>query len=215
MNKFNLYEDNVIESGKSVKVSATLRPNYNEIQDILDEFLAKDIKTELSDLIKQENEAYEILKADLKKWAEIANQISVHQMAQEYLEVCDYVEKMTTTENEWIKEKRALTYRTSYYILSNSNKTYSMTIYLYEDEPYHVGTMPTMYYLELQGVKHGETIQSVKNKKFKTKEEAEKYISGRQKYYNKYFTELYPPVPRKYQNLFCCNGKLIKGYRIE
>ena len=52
-------------------------------------------------------------------------------------------------------------------------------------------------------------------KKFKTKEEMEKYLAGRIKAYDHLFQEEFPVVPKEYAEMFMFHGMVKPGYRIE
>ena len=43
----------------------------------------------------------------------------------------------------------------------------------------------------------------------------EKYLNGRIKAYDNYFTEIFPPIPTKYLANFTYAGQLLPGYRTE
>lgn len=66
-----------------------------------------------------------------------------------------------------------------------------------------------------QRYKYGEKIAGQKDKHYKDKAAAEKYLEGRKKAYSHLFEEISPLVPEEYAHHFTVNGVLLPGYTIE
>ena len=60
-----------------------------------------------------------------------------------------------------------------------------------------------------------EKIAGQERKVFSSREELDKYLNGRIKAHDHYFTEISPAIPKEYADCFKVNGCLLPGYTIE
>ena len=150
-------------------------------------------------------------------WYEKACKAYLYKKALRYYEICEQIEKLETTNNEWIIEKD--NYMTKYKI---SNKTYEMSIFIYTDRNYKdnsINCYEVSYSIYTRNIynlnqKFGDNVKNINRKRFKDEKEMNKYIEGRKKYYSKYFEELYNPIFENDVDYFKYNGILLKPYTI-
>ena len=110
------------------------------------------------------------------------------------------------------------------YECERSNMVYRMYYRVYLDHDWNRSTQRqeltggcTLYWeVQTQSPALGkaDTIGG-QEKRFKTEEAMKKYLDGRIKAYDKYFTELSPPVPELFLDHFTYAGQLLPGYRVE
>lgn len=65
---------------------------------------------------------------------------------------------------------------------------------------------------------HGNPMEKIagqERKVFSSREELDKYLNGRIKAHDHYFTEISPAIPKEYADCFKVNGCLLPGYTIE
>ena len=107
------------------------------------------------------------------------------------------------------------------YVFERSNAVYKFVYRPYEHTKYNreLGKMlPISYSLNWTLYVYApDDVRKIagQEKKFKTKEEMEKYLNGRIKAYDHLFHEEYPVVPKEYADMFMFHGMVKPGYRIE
>jgi hypothetical protein len=98
-----------------------------------------------------------------------------------------------------------------------NNATYSFWYYI--NESYRDGYSLCYYFttsplLKTTTNEHTKSIKTM-NKKFKTIEEAEKYIEGRKKFFSKYFQEEKPAMILEAEHYVVFHGRTLKGYKVD
>lgn len=217
--KFNIYGSYGcdLKSGKSIILKREISANEENLQTELEEALNDSSKNKtLIELQNKELIIFENLKEKLNEWQEIAEKISIIKISEEYEQCCDKLEKLETTNNKWVNTQNC---RNNDFLISN--KTYRMTIRVYEDTKYKDGKeMPykweVSYWLSTNNQNgRSKIIASINRKVFNDKEEVYKYVEGRKKYFSKYFKELYQPIKEGDELYFKVYGKLLRNYVVE
>ena len=195
--------------------------DFTSFDEILKNTIIKTNKDFIMTMFKQntaeESLAYNKILDSVDSWYEKACKAYLYKKALRYYEICEQIEKLETTNNEWIIEKD--NYMTKYKI---SNKTYEMSIFIYTDRNYKdnsINYYEVSYSIYTRNIynlnqKFGNTVKDINKKRFKDEKEMNKYIEGRKKYYSKYFEELYNPIFENDVDYFKYNGILLKPYTI-
>jgi len=165
--------------------------------------------------VAAEQKVFDDLKEAAKAWETYAAQTQQLDMVLEYHKTPE----AQHTANEWAKD--------DYNNHSISNKVYQMSYNVYEETKYDRDTKtsePVAWHVTW-GVysnhpnKHysrsGVKITGQNRKRFTNKADMEKYLNGRIKAYSHLFTEISPPIPKEYEQLFQVNGQLLPGYSVE
>lgn len=164
--------------------------------------------------IDGEQKAYEIVVAAAKQWEQQAAATQTINRALEYL----HTPEVEHTGNQWRKTDN---WRNDTEI---SNRVYKMSCGIWEDTKYNSETkqsVPVAWYVNwdvyVQSPKqgYGEKIAGQSQKRYTDKSAALKYLEGRKKAYGHLFTEVSPPVPKKYEHHFMVHGTLLPGYTVE
>lgn len=195
------------KSGESIRLDLAVATNNAEIRVLLEELVSDSsdiIDNTLETLSALEEREFNNIQTKTDNLLELMATVQLYKKATNYNNKCKEVENLPTTNNEWVLE-----HQNSTSTWNISNKVYSFSIVTKECD-YSNLYWKVSYFL-LAGSK---TISYV-DTKFKTKEEAEKYVEGRKKYHSKYFKELYPTVPREYFEYFSIYGILLKPYKLE
>lgn len=164
--------------------------------------------------VEGEQKAYEIVLAAVKQWEQQAAATQTINRAMAYLRVPEAVH----TANRWQKSK-----------LNGqgdeiSNRVYKMSTRIEENTKYNRETKETEpvswdvswdVYLNTPKEGHGIKITGQRQKRYKDKAAAEKYLEGRKKAYSHLFMEVSPAVPEEYAEHFKLFGVLLPGYTVE
>lgn len=207
------YADN-LKPGVELKLEHSIIQNYNKAFD-LTPFTNTDIETlqkyrETS--VAAEQKIFDGLRSEMSKWEHQAAFTMLLDRAIEYLKTPE----IEHTENTWVKDR--------YDDEKISNKVYQISVSVYENHKYDRQTqayIPTAWYITWDVRVHtpkqgyGTHIAGQDRKRFTDKNAAMKYIEGRKKAYAHLFTEISPPIPQKYAELFKVNGVILPGYTIE
>ena len=173
----------------------------------------------VGELIKQREESaaaeqaiFEALKQQAAAWEQQAGKTLAIDKAIEYARTPE----VKHTSNEWETDE--------YGHHRRSNSVYQMRYHIYENTRYDRQTeqsVPYSYTLTWSvhtnspGGNRQAKIAGQDRKVFADKAAMEKYLNGRIKAYQHLFTELSPPVPQEYADIFKVNGQLLPGYAIE
>lgn len=114
--------------------------------------------------------------------------------------------------NKWVKAKDEFDYNRI------SNRVYKMSYRIYERSSYRTGAKKydVMWDIYTNWPQLQTSYKIAGQKRVcSTREEAEKYIQGRIKAYSHLFTEISPPIPKKYEKFFKVHGQLLPGYIVE
>lgn len=224
MEKFQFYNSNdKLVSGELMTIEKKLYCYPEDLQaEIAEALQEKNIEEKLQALQEEEKKFFNKMQEEINSWQSIAEKIKILQLAKKYKEVCKSVEKTATTHNNWVEEEKGLHW---VYITRISNKTYGMSIRVYEctewdialnkQLPYSYEVSYNLYTNTNPIVGKNILIKSLPRKKFETKEEALKYVEGRKKFFKKkYFKEEYQPIIKEFKRYFTVNGKLLEGYTL-
>lgn len=137
-------------------------------------------------------------------------------------EITEYINKLKTENrlNVFVM-KQEYSYSSTETI---ENGTYKFSIRIYIDDDYttkKINRYDVSYCFSINNIVRenwGENvIQSIDRKVFAgtEKEQMKKYIAGRKKAFEKYFTEEKPPILQKFNYYIKLNGIRLEGYRVE
>ena len=210
------YEDKLIP-GEKMTISHSVYPKQEEfhIPIILSSSTKEEIEMAVGYGEQMEKHLFEKLKKAMKEWEEQAAMTAINKQALEFFNI----KPVKHTNNEW-KDVFG-----EGYVFERSNAVYKFVYRPYEHTRYvhELGKMiPVSYSLNWTLYIHAPYISEVadinkiagQEKKFKTKEEMEKYLNGRIKAYDHLFQEEYPVVPKEYAEMFMFHGMVKPGYRI-
>lgn len=163
--------------------------------------------------VKLEKEIYAKMQNTIKEWEKQAAQTLLLDKALEYART----PKVKHTSNEWKQRKDG-----SWEI---SNLVYKMTYKIWEDVAGDKkGTWLISWKLEMNRPPRPSTekmfhpgdpaVAEQNKKRYDTLDAAQRYIQGRFDLYTPLFTELCPPIPDKFEDIFRINGSLLPGYTI-
>lgn len=180
---------------------------------------------ELESLISQEKEVIGGLYKKLLHDADAIQLRIVHTMLLMRIREGMQIRPIQHSDNVWVEE-----YRDDCSVhMRRSNAVYSMWYWIHEDAHWNSETRTKektgkcklswdfcvwnpvkemSYYVQTTTITEQE-------RSFKSREAMEKYLAGRIKAYDKYFTEVFPPVPAEYVKNFMYGGVLLPGYRQE
>lgn len=120
------------------------------------------------------------------------------------------IEPVVHTSNQWVKKSDL---GDSEYSFERSNTVFRM---FYRVNVFKGLTYPYQLYwsvtVQSPALNTAESVAD-QEKKFRTKEEMQKYLDGRIKAYDKYFLDMNPAVPEQYLRNFTFAGQLLPGYR--
>ena len=208
-------------NGDKLDIDIDIKIDFTSFDKILKNIVIENNKNFIMTMLKQnteeENLIYNKILDSVDSWYEKACKTYLYKKALRYYEICEQIEKLETTNNEWIIEKD--NYTTQYKI---SNKTYEMSIFIYTDRNYKdnsINYYEVSYSIYTRNIynlnqKFGNNVKDINRKRFKDEKEMNKYIEGRKKYYSKYFEELYNPIFENDVDYFKYNGILLKPYTI-
>ena len=159
-----------------------------------------------------EQEVFDRLKEQATAWEEQAGRTLFLDKALEYARTLP----VTHTANQWEAPDE--------YRHIRSNMVYQMDYSISENTRYDsVAQKSVPYSWTLRwslytNAPHGnqrEKIAGQERKVFASREELDRYLNGRIKAHDHYFTEISPAIPKKYADCFKVNGCLLPGYTIE
>ena len=159
-----------------------------------------------------EQEVFDRLKEQAAAWEEQAGRTLFLDKALEYARTLP----VTHTANQWEAPDE--------YRHIRSNMVYQMDYSISENTRYDSAaqkSVPDSW--TLRGVlytnaPHGNPMEKIagqERKVFSSREELDKYLNGRIKAHDHYFTEISPAIPKEYADCFKVNGCLLPGYTIE
>ena len=159
-----------------------------------------------------EQEVFDRLKAQAAAWEEQAGRTLFLDKALEYARTLP----VTHTANQWEAPDE--------YRHIRSNMVYQMDYSISENTRYDSAAKKSVPYSWTlrwglyTNAPHGnrrEKIAGQDRKVFASREELDKYLNGRIKAHDHYFTEISPAIPKEYAECFKVNGCLLPGYTIE
>ena len=159
-----------------------------------------------------EQEVFDRLKEQAAAWEEQAGRTLFLDKALEYARTLP----VTHTANQWEAPDE--------YRHIRSNMVYQMDYSISENTRYDSAAQKSIPYSWTlrwglyTNAPHGnqrEKIAGQDRKVFASREELDKYLNGRIKAHEHYFTEISPVIPKEYADYFKVNGCLLPGYTIE
>ena len=181
--------------------------------------LSEAVKLPLAELLSlraesaaAEQEVFDRLKEQAAAWEEQAGRTLFLDKALEYARTLP----VTHTANQWEAPDE--------YRLIRSNMVYQMDYSISENTRYDSAAQKSIPYSWTlrwglyTNAPHGnqrEKIAGQDRKVFASREELDKYLNGRIKAHEHYFTEISPAIPKEYADCFKVNGCLLPGYTIE
>ena len=159
-----------------------------------------------------EQEVFDRLKEQAAAWEEQAGRTLFLDKALEYARTLP----VTHTANQWEAPDE--------YRHIRSNMVYQMDYSISENTRYDSAAQKsvpyswTLRWSLYTNSPHGnqrEKIAGQDRKVFSSREELDKYLNGRIKAHDHYFTEISPAIPKEYADCFKVNGCLLPGYTIE
>ena len=159
-----------------------------------------------------EQEVFDRLKAQAATWEEQAGRTLFLDKALEYARTLP----VTHTANQWEAPDE--------YRHIRSNMVYQMDYSISENTRYDSTAKKSVPYSWTlrwglyTNAPHGnqrEKIAGQDRKVFANREELDRYLNGRIKAHDHYFTEISPAIPKEYADCFKVNGCLLPGYTIE
>ena len=159
-----------------------------------------------------EQEVFDRLKEQAAAWEEQAGRTLFLDKALEYARTLP----VTHTANQWEAPDE--------YRHIRSNMVYQMDYSISENTRYDSTAKKSVPYSWTlrwglyTNAPHGnqrEKIAGQDRKVFSSREELDKYLNGRIKAHDHYFTEISPAIPKEYADCFKVNGCLLPGYTIE
>ena len=159
-----------------------------------------------------EQEVFDRLKEQAAAWEEQAGRTLFLDKALEYARTLP----VTHTANRWEAPDE--------YRHIRSNMVYQMDYSISENTRYDSAAQKSVPYswtlrwslrTNAPGGYRQEKIAGQDRKVFASREELDKYLNGRIKAHEHYFTEISPAIPKEYADYFKVNGCLLPGYTIE
>jgi len=159
-----------------------------------------------------EQEVFDRLKEQAAAWEEQAGRTLFLDKALEYARTLP----VTHTANQWEAPDE--------YRHIRSNMVYQMSYSISENTRYDSAAQTsvpyswTLRWSLYTNAPHGNPMEKIagqERKVFSSREELDKYLNGRIKAHDHYFTEISPAIPKEYADCFKVNGCLLPGYTIE
>ena len=159
-----------------------------------------------------EQEVFDRLKEQAAAWEEQAGRTLFLDKALEYARTLP----VTHTPNQWEAPDE--------YRHIRSNMVYQMDYSISENTRYDSAAQKSVPYSWTlrwglyTNAPHGNPMEKIagqERKVFSSREELDKYLNGRIKAHDHYFTEISPAIPKEYADCFKVNGCLLPGYTIE
>ena len=181
--------------------------------------LSEAVKLPLAELLSlraesaaAEQEVFDRLKEQATAWEEQAGRTLFLDKALEYARTLP----VTHTANQWEAPDE--------YRHIRSNMVYQMDYSISENTRYDSAAQKSVPYswtlrwslrTNAPGSYRQAKIAGQDRKVFASREELDKYLNGRIKAHDHYFTEISPAIPKEYADCFKVNGCLLPGYTIE
>lgn len=159
-----------------------------------------------------EQEVFDRLKEQAAAWEKQAGRTLFLDKALEYARTLP----VTHTANQWEAPDE--------YRHIRSNMVYQMDYSISENTRYDSAAQKSVPYSWTlrwglyTNAPHGNPMEKIagqERKVFSSREELDKYLNGRIKAHDHYFTEISPAIPKEYADCFKVNGCLLPGYTIE
>lgn len=210
---YSSYDHDNLETAETMKIE---RQIYFESEKA---DLSEAVKLPLAELLSlraesaaAEQEVFDRLKEQAAAWEEQAGRTLFLDKALEYARTLP----VTHTANQWEAPDE--------YRHIRSNMVYQMDYSISENTRYdsaaqksvpYSWTLRWSLYTNAPRGNPMEKIAGQDRKVFASREELDRYLNGRIKAHEHYFTEISPAIPKEYADCFKVNGCLLPGYTIE
>lgn len=213
-NHFIAHRSDRLIEGREIRLEHSVTCKNQDISNLVSQGKEK-IKVMCEESMRDEQKAFEIVKAAAKEWEKQAAVTQQYEQALEYLDTPE----VKHTANQWIK-------RLSGTGEEISNRVYKMKVWIRERRNLDCLTRdknPTVWYVSWQVTMNspvekpeGPTVIDGRIKmRYMDRNEAYEYLEGQKTAYAQFFREISPPIPKEYENLFSVNGVLLPGYTVE
>lgn len=201
-----------LESGNRIRIEHLISMSKPEIAGLVSHDLVVLVKQRLESAEKEEAIFVKLQEA-CREWEEQAAQTQRLDKAIQYVKI----PAVKHTSNRWVEDR--------YHLHQRSNAVYKMHYRVGENTHYDrtlqksvTTSLELSWGVHLQDpaeTRTSERIAGQERKRFGDKAAMEKYLQGRIKAYSHLFTEISPPIPKKYVGRFTVNGQLLPGYTVE
>lgn len=213
-NHFIAHRSDRLIEGREIRLEHSVTCKNQDISNLVGQGKEK-IKEMCEESMRDEQKAFEIVKAAAKEWEKQAAVTQQYEQALEYLDIPE----VKHTANQWIK-------RLSGTGEEISNRVYKMKVWIRERRNLDCLTRdknPTVWYVSWQVTLNSPVekpegpavIDGRIKMRFMDRNEASEYLEGQKTAYAHLFREISPPIPKEYENLFSVNGVLLPGYQVE
>lgn len=210
---YNSYDHDNLEPASTMRIERRIYFESGKAD------LSEMVKLPLAELLSLRAESaaaeqgvFDRLKAQAAAWEEQAGRTLFLDKALEYARTLP----VTHTANQWEAPDE--------YRHIRSNMVYQMDYSISENTRYDSAAKKSLPYSWTlrwglyTNAPHGnrrEKIAGQDRKVFASREELDRYLNGRIKAHDHYFTEISPAIPKEYADCFKVNGCLLPGYTIE
>lgn len=205
-----------LNPGTELKIEHTVVQDYSGAQIDLSPFIglgSDNLTAAIEKSVEAEKAIFEKIRTSVKEWERQAAVTKTYDRALKYLST----PSTSHTSNQWVHY--------NYHDRDTiSNMVYQMNVSVWEDTKYDRATdtqIPVAWYVTWNVYtnspkqNYNTRIAGQDRKRYTDKAAAMKYIEGRKKAFAHLFTELSPPIPPRFANVFMVNDVLLPGYRIE
>lgn len=210
---YNSYDHDDLEPASTMRIERRIYFESGKAD------LSEMVKLPLAELLSlraesaaAEQEVFDRLKEQATAWEEQAGRTLFLDKALEYARTLP----VTHTANQWEAPDE--------YRHIRSNMVYQMDYSISENTRYDSAAPKSVPYswtlrwslrTNAPGSYQQAKIAGQDRKVFSSREELDKYLNGRIKAHEHYFTEISPAIPKEYADYFKVNGCLLPGYTIE
>lgn len=201
-----------LDAGKRIRIEHLISMSKPEIAGLVSHDLAVLAKQRLESAEKEEAIFVKLQEA-CREWEEQAAQTQRLDKAIQYVKI----PAVKHTSNRWVENE--------YHLHQRSNAVYEMHYRIGENTHYDRTLQKSVttslelswgiYLQDPAEIRTSEKVAGQERKRFGDKAAMEKYLQGRIKAYSHLFTEISPPIPKKYVERFTVNGQLLPGYTVE
>ena len=204
---YTAYDRDTLSEGAQIKIEHTVY--FNDDVDLSD-LISKPTHEVMA--LKEENlaverAAYKKVRETAQDWEKAAAVTNRLDRALEYLRTPE----PKHSSNKWGKDEYG-----NFDCISN--KVYKMSYRINDYKNWRTNTVryTVNWFIYTNSPKQNHNVQVAgQERTFGDKAAAEKYIQGRIKAYAHLFTEISPPIPKKYERAFKVYGHLLPGYTTE
>lgn len=210
---YSAYDHDKLEEAAVMRIERTIYfENTNADISSLTALTEEQLKTMREESAAAEQTIFHDLQKQAAAWEEQAGRTLLIDKAIEYARTpaVRHTANKWEQADEYRREISNMVYRMSYRI--NENTRYDKTAQ--KSVPYSWSLSWSVRTNSPSGYNQAK-IAGQDRKVFDNKDAMQKYLYGRMKAYSHLFSEISPPVPKKYAEYFKVNGQLLPGYILE